>query len=174
LLADVQVARDQLHAAIALAQATRAAIHEQRAARRSLVMVPRVRVYHGTSSQTADAILADGFRDGPPQWGAELGGVWFASYPLDQNEGVTGGGDDLVHVALDLDNAEQWEVEEPVARHILVVPAAVANDCPVALVGDGEYEQLGVEHTQWVMAGMRGPFAASAVIVANFPTLPRV
>jgi hypothetical protein len=51
-------------------------------------MILAVRLYYGTSATIAEQILGHGFRDGPPQWGAQLAGVWLATFPLDQNEGV--------------------------------------------------------------------------------------
>jgi hypothetical protein len=101
-----------------------------------------MRAYHRTAN--AQAILADGFRDGEGTYLTDRlwRGVWVSASPFAANEGVTG--TDLL--AVDMPDAvfERYEwVEEGKPYREALIPAVVINGFPVETVSaDEEEEQL--------------------------------
>lgn len=95
-------------------------------------------LYHRTPA--ADAILAEGFRDGFGLYlTAQLwSGVWLSDKPLDENEGAKG--DDLLALDIPEDAIAEFEwVQEPsFGYREWLVPAEVVNRYPCRLVVEDE------------------------------------
>lgn len=77
-----------------------------------------MKLYHRTTSEAADQILAEGFRDNTDNYGVEghsFTGVWVSDVPLDRNEGAWG--DVLLQITLDVSESEladyEWVEEWP-------------------------------------------------------------
>ncbi len=87
-------------------------------------------LFHRTSSTRAQAIAAQGFRDGVGSYLTDSSrrGVWLSDKPLDANEGAEG--NTLLEVDLGLSNREidrfEW-VEEGKPYREFLVPAGVVN-----------------------------------------------
>ena len=83
--------------------------------------------YHVTGSETAAAILRDGFRDGQGYYGTEAihSGVWLSKLPLDTNEGADG--DTTLRVEITFSIADYEWVEEGKPYREWLVPAVVLN-----------------------------------------------
>lgn len=102
---------------------------------------PLLRLYHRTTSSSAESILAGGFRDRVGAYGTdvELCGVFLSDRPLDANEGATG--DVLLIVEISLTRAEQEDcelVEEGKSYREFIVPADSLNNRASARVTDDE------------------------------------
>jgi hypothetical protein len=88
-----------------------------------------VRLFHSTTREAADAILAAGFRDavGTFMTTHEYRGVWLADQPLDENEGASS----EALLAVDIDEALvapfEW-VEDGKGYREFLVPASLANE----------------------------------------------
>lgn len=104
-----------------------------------------MKLFHGTTTEAANAILRDGFRDTPPHLAFEHeagspGGVWLADAPVDENEGARGGD---VHLMVEVpdDALNGYEIEElDHPNRTFVVPANVLNIYAVAVASDDELE----------------------------------
>jgi hypothetical protein len=87
-------------------------------------------LYHVTSSEKADAIKRDGFRDGVGSYmtDTEHCGVWLSDRPLDANEGAWG--DTTIAIDLPLSEADldqyEWKEKGKGYREWLI-PAAIIN-----------------------------------------------
>ena len=87
-------------------------------------------LFHRTSNDKAQTILAQGFRDGVGAY-LTLGrwrGVWLSSIPLDENEGAEG--DTLLKIDFGISDEEltQWEwVEDGKSYREFLIPADVVN-----------------------------------------------
>lgn len=70
-------------------------------------------LFHRTTQEAAEAILADGFRNGMRMRymtsGVTHRGVWFSNVPLDSNEGIKG--DTLLRVEFACHEARLWRWE---------------------------------------------------------------
>lgn len=89
-----------------------------------------MRLYHTT--EVADKILEEGFRDGEGQYmtANTYRGVWLADMPLDVNEGAWG--EDVLVVEMPEAVVAQYEwAEERKAYREFLVPAATVNLYPV-------------------------------------------
>lgn len=88
-----------------------------------------MKLYHRTSSEAAEAILASGFRDATGKYmtSSEHTGVWVANRPLDANEGADG--DALLELTIDeaLIADYEWVQEPSFGYREWLVPAAVLN-----------------------------------------------
>ena len=90
-----------------------------------------MRLYHVTTVENAENILADGFRDtiGYYMTSREWSGVWLSNIPLDANEGARG--DTLLFVDLELlerDIADFEWVEEFKSYREWLIPAQLINE----------------------------------------------
>jgi hypothetical protein len=100
--------------------------------------------YHTTDA--ADAILRQGFRDATGSYGFanfELTGVFLGDSPMDINEGATG--DQVLRVVLpdDVDLGDFELVEEHKPYREWCVPAALINQRgTVTLMSEDEVEEL--------------------------------
>jgi hypothetical protein len=105
---------------------------------------PAVRYFHTTDA--AEAILRDGFRDGTGSYGfitVELEGVFIADTPVDVNEGAKG--DQVLAVDLpgDVDLDEHEIVEELKGYREWCVPARLLNErASVRLLTEGELDDI--------------------------------
>lgn len=88
----------------------------------------RVRVFHRTSTENVQSILAAGFRDGEGRYMTDqvYRGVWVSDRPLDENQGAVG--DCLVLMIIPDAVFEEYEwVEEGKPHREALIPAAVLN-----------------------------------------------
>ena len=91
-----------------------------------------MKLFHTTDA--ADAILSEGFRDGEGLYMTRelFRGVWLADRPLDENEGAKGG-DVLM---LDIPEAAvaeyEWKQEISFGYREFLVPAEIVNRYPVS------------------------------------------
>ena len=89
-----------------------------------------MRFYHRTSTEAAQAILREGFRDttGTYMTDEEFTGVWVSERPLDCNEGAWG--DVVLQIELEATAEEladfEW-VEEGKPHREWLVPASLLN-----------------------------------------------
>jgi hypothetical protein len=89
-----------------------------------------MRLYHRTTLAAADAILADGFRDGA---GAYMTthrhrGVWLSDSPLDFADGIPSDWTAILEIDLDAEVATPYEWIEPQGgRREFLVPASLVN-----------------------------------------------
>jgi hypothetical protein len=101
--------------------------------------------YHTTDA--ADVIRRDGFRDGVGSYGFssyEFTGVWLGDRPCDVNEGAKG--DQVFRVELpdDVDLSDYELIEEHKPYREWCVPAALINKrATVTLMTDDELEGIG-------------------------------
>ena len=85
-----------------------------------------MKLYHSTTRENADAILAFGFRDATDYYmtAHQWTGVWLSDRPLNENEGALTG----ALLSLDIDEAElvpyEW-VEDGKGYREFLVPAAL-------------------------------------------------
>ena len=90
-----------------------------------------MRLYHVTTIESAEKIMADGFRDsvGSYMTAREWSGVWLSNMPLDANEGAKG--DTLLLVDLELSEPDiadfEW-VEEMKGYREWLIPAQLINE----------------------------------------------
>ena len=94
-------------------------------------MSSMIALYHSTSREAAESILAHGFRDGigyymaNRRWSRRWSGVWLSDVPLDG-----GGGGVLLRVHLKLPESDlveyEW-IEEGKPYREWLVPAAILN-----------------------------------------------
>jgi len=92
-----------------------------------------VRLYHATTPEAAIKILWEGFDDGPRQTALNVGGVWLASTPSDENEGAKGG--TRVAVEVPAETAESWRLIE--GEETYLAPAADVNQWTRVVLCDG-------------------------------------
>jgi len=98
------------------------------------------------TTDVADAILRDGFRDatGPYMFiGIELTGVFLGDRPMDVNEGAKG--DQVLRVELpdDIDVDDFELIEEGKTYREWCVPAALINEhATVTLMSDDELDRM--------------------------------
>jgi hypothetical protein len=127
--------------------------------------------YHTTDA--AEAILANGFRDATGSYGFvnfELTGVFLADMPVDVNEGAKGEQVLRVEVPDDVDLAEYGLIEEggtaasgrPEGSYReWCVPAALVNThATVTLMSEAEVDELTAErfrHMREVIEGTQAP-----------------
>lgn len=94
--------------------------------------------YHTTDA--ADAILRDGFRDATGSYmlaNFELTGVWLGDSPMDVNEGAKGDQVLRVEFPSDVDLADFELIEEHKPYREWCVPAALINErATVTLMGE--------------------------------------
>ena len=85
-------------------------------------------VYHRTTRESADAILAGGFRDGRGRYLTEheYTGVWVSDVPLDINEGAEGDVLLAIEVTPEAVDPFEWAEEGKTYREFLV-PASILN-----------------------------------------------
>ena len=87
-------------------------------------------LFHRTSSDIAQTILAQGFRDGEGTYLTleHWSGVWLSNVPLDENEGAEG--NTLLEIDLGISNEElakfDW-VEDGKPYREFLIPADVVN-----------------------------------------------
>ena len=90
-----------------------------------------MRLYHATTPEAAEKIVADGFRDSSGFYmiARETSGVWLSDVPLDDNEGASG--DTLLFVDLALSEEEiakyEW-IEEWKTYREWQIPADLVNE----------------------------------------------
>ena len=103
-------------------------------------------LYHRTTTERAEAILQDRFRDhvGTYGTGREWSGVWLSDRPLTVNEGACG--DALLQVSLDCIDSDicdyEWVQEPSFGYREWLIPAAFVNArASVSLVSDDEDEE---------------------------------
>lgn len=102
-------------------------------------------LYHRTTAQKAEAILASGFCDIRGYYGTdiELEGVWISDLPLDADRGADG--DALLAVTLDDDDLSDWAVvaDDGTYREWLVSAALLNAKGKVRIVSlDEEQEAM--------------------------------
>ena len=91
-----------------------------------------MRLYHRTTPNAADEILAQGFKDSCDTYltDREWTGVWLSDVPLDENDGASG--DVLFEVILDMpdhDLSENYEwIQEGNPYREFLVPAKLINE----------------------------------------------
>jgi hypothetical protein len=88
-------------------------------------------LYHRTTTQRAEPILRDGFREhGPYLIGGRLwSGIWLSDRPLDENEGARG--DALLQISLNCTEADiadyEWVQDISFGYREWLIPAAFIN-----------------------------------------------
>ena len=85
-------------------------------------------LYHRTTQDAAQAILAEGFRDGTGTYLTDSlhTGVWLSDQPLDANEGAVG--DTLLEMRMPAHVVEAYEwVQEGWPYREFLIPAALVN-----------------------------------------------
>jgi hypothetical protein len=105
------------------------------------------RLYHVTGEETARKILADGFLDGDPPPGFDVGeatysllrGVWLSNRPLESSEGVQGKTVLIVQFRIGVRRFSRFEViEEGKTYREWVMPAAfIARHAATRRNGNG-------------------------------------
>jgi hypothetical protein len=113
-----------------------------------------MKLFHGTSEASAEAILREGFRDTKAHWAFEHeagseGGVWLADVPLDENEGARSG--DL-HLVVDIPEevVSEWEViENDHPNRIFKPPAEIVNRYLNAVRVATEDEEMEAAERRW-------------------------
>ncbi len=99
-----------------------------------------LKLYHRTTAAGAQAILADGFRDGTGTYltDREWSGVWLSNNPLDENEGTKG--PVLLEVSVKATHREmaqfEW-IEEGKPYREWLIPATFLNSRMVVKVAGG-------------------------------------
>ena len=94
-----------------------------------------IRVYHATSSEAADAIEREGFRDARDARGTHLiaeafSGVWVADLPLDSDEGPPSSDAFFIINIPEPDIADFEFVEEDKPYREWLIPADLLNRYP--------------------------------------------
>jgi|SRR5215468_5507869 len=101
-------------------------------------------VYHRTPA--AQAILAEGFRDGTthPMNALLWPGVWVSTFPLDANEGAKGTDVLRLDIPKNLFTEHEFIPEDEDMRTYreALIPAALLNVYPVVFLSEEEVEEL--------------------------------
>ncbi len=104
------------------------------------VRTQMITLYHTTTADAANAIVANGFKDGTGTYltDHEFTGVWLSDRPLGFNEGTQG--DTILAVDFDGDLSElqdyEWVEERKLYRAWLVMAAFLNERCTVRLMED--------------------------------------
>lgn len=110
-----------------------------------------MRLYHSTTPESAEKIVADGFRDSSGYYMIhdETKGVWLADMPLDASEGTKGGTVLLVDLTLSKEQIAQFEwIEEGKPYREWQIPAKLINEnASIRLATEEEVDEA--EESGW-------------------------
>ena len=89
-----------------------------------------MRLFHATSTESAAAIVSEGFKDGEGHFGTNMKhrGVWLSDSPVDVNEGAKA--DEVVlavNISKGLVKGFEW-IEEGKGFREFLIPAALLNE----------------------------------------------
>lgn len=89
-----------------------------------------MRESHRTSA--ADAILAQGFRDGEGTYLTAYvwRGVWASDMPLDENEGAAGNAVLVIEIPDEVFASHEWVKDVSFGYREALIPAPILNACP--------------------------------------------
>src|SRR5207247_2154985 len=98
-----------------------------------------MRLYHQTTPDNADLILAHGFRDRADTYlTTEMhSGVWFSDRPLDEYLGPGGSVLFVIDLAEDVVEPYEW-IEEGAAWREFLLPASIANSAGMPAIATND------------------------------------
>jgi hypothetical protein len=102
-----------------------------------------MKLYHATTQENVNNILANGFRDAKGFYATSvwMKGIFLSNYPTDWNEGTKGDITITVNIPLAL-IADYELIEEGKPYREWYVPAEIVNRYPVRLLREDEFNRI--------------------------------